>query len=78
MSEFLSQSKFEQDKPPLDRGEVIDRLLGFGADIEPADLEGMDDNEVLGIIATYAAMLDINEEEVTRYVVPIEDWKDNV
>lgn len=78
MNEFLPQpaAEYEQGEPCLDRGEIVRLLQELDIDIELEEFDGQDDNDVLGVIATYAAMYDFNEEDVIKYVVPVEGWRD--
>ncbi len=78
MNEFLPQDNIESEKgePRLDRVEIVNRMRELKIDIELEDFEGLDDNDVLGVIGTYAIQYDFDIEEVLRYTVPLESWED--
>lgn len=52
MTEFQSSPEFQE--PPLDRARIVETMQQLGFDIEPEDFEGLDDNDILGMLATYA------------------------
>jgi len=74
MSEISGEHESETARP-IDRGLVVGRLQEYGIAIEPGDFDGLDDDDVMGDIVTYAAMLDIDMDDILREVTPIESRK---
>lgn len=72
MSEFLPENHELLNERPLDRELIVGRLQEYGVDLEPEDLEEEDDNEVMGIVATYLTMYDLDIDDVFPEVLPIE------
>lgn len=57
MSEHFPET--EPREPNLNRIVIIDALQALGIDVELADWIEYDDNQILGDLATYSAVLDI-------------------
>lgn len=63
--------EFPQE-PEIDRPLVVGRLKELGVDIELEDLLDEDDNDLLGIIGTYAYMYDGDIDEFFDYLdIPV-------
>jgi hypothetical protein len=61
------------DEPTLNRVEIADHLAELGIDVQLGDWEEMDDNDVLGNIATLAMMYDMDIDETMEAIgVPVE------
>jgi hypothetical protein len=67
------EHSFEFDQAPeLDRGVIVEKLKELGVDVEIEDFLDEDDNDVLGIIATYAYMYDGDIDQFFAYLdVPV-------
>jgi len=72
MSEFMPGSPESEPEHSIDRELIVGRLQEYGAEIEPEDLEGLDDNDVMGVLATYATMYDLDLDEILPETLPIE------
>lgn len=70
MTEFERGHETDSE-PPLDRELVVGRHQEHGVNIEPEDLKGEDDNDVLGLVTTYATIYDIDVDDILRQVTPI-------
>lgn len=73
MSESLPADSEVLTQRPLDRELIVGRMQEYGVGIEPEDLEGEDDGDVLGIIAGYATLYDLDIDEIFPQVLPIEN-----
>ena len=51
-------------EPSLNRVVIIDALKALGIDVELADWIDYDDNQILGDLATYSAILGIEMEDL--------------
>lgn len=72
MKEFAPSVEEELSPRALDRELIIGRLQEYGVGIEPEDLEGLDDQDVMGEIVTYVAMYDLDMDDILPEVTPIE------
>jgi hypothetical protein len=54
----------EPHEPKLNRIVIIDALQELGIDVELGDWLEYDDNEILGDLASYSAILDIGMEDL--------------
>lgn len=72
MGDFEPPYESEPQPYPLDRALVVGRLQEFGVDIEPEDLDGLDDEAVMGVILNYSTMYDLDIDDVLPEVTPIE------
>lgn len=56
---------------PLDRSLVVGRLQEYGVNVELEDFEGLDDNEVMGDVTTYALEFGIDMDEIFPEIFPV-------
>lgn len=71
MSEVLPEynSGLEYDQEPIiDRPSVAIKLRELGVDVDFEDWDGLDDNEVLGMIAMFSSQYDVDMEELFEAV----------
>lgn len=70
-SEYRNNPEREQE-PVLDRPRIIGLMQELGIDIEGEDTLDEDDNDLMGVIATYAYMYDGDVDEYFAYLgVPV-------
>lgn len=64
----------QSQEPVLNRKEIAVALRNLDIDVDFEDWDGLDDEEVLGNIATLAAMYDFDVEELLGAVTPLEKF----
>lgn len=74
MTEIPRNHSENDTKPALNRREIAVALRQLEIDVDFEDWDGLDDNDVLGSIATLAVMYDFDVEEVLSQVVPLEEF----
>ena len=71
MSEVMTGKDGELE-PSLNRLELVESLKQLGIDVDLNDFDELDDNDLLGVIATLGLEYDFDLEEVLRAVVDVE------
>lgn len=74
MADLEPQPIEPEGERPIDRELVVGRLQEYGIPIELEDLEGEDDNDILGIIAGYVETfgVDVDMDDLFPETTPIE------
>lgn len=72
MSEMPPDNTEQDNTYPIDKELVVGRLQELGVDIEPEDLDDLDDEEVMTVILTHATMYDLDIDDVLRETAPVE------
>lgn len=71
MAEILPEPE-QSGERPLDRSLVVGRLQEYGVNVELEDFEGLDDEEVMGDVTTYALEIGIDMDDIFPEIFPIE------
>lgn len=75
MSEVSPEHEYDYE-PMLDRENILASMQQLGIEIDQEEFEDRDDNEVLGVIAAYAAMYDFDIDDVLCTVAPVDERYD--
>jgi|GEM_PF-5753193 len=75
MPEETTSPELEGAEPKIDLRLVVGRLQEYGVVVEMEDFEGLDPDDILGDIANYATMYDLDIDDILREVTPIESRK---
>lgn len=71
MSELPPVNEFESGLI-ANRAQIVERLVELGIDVTAEDVNDLDDNELLGVVATYADSHGYDIEEVLIAVAEVE------
>ena len=72
MPEETTSPEQEPTEAAIDLVLVVGRLQELGVEVELEDFDGLDPNEILSHIASYATMYDIDIDDILPQVTPIE------
>ncbi len=70
--EYQTEPIEQEQEAMLDRKQIAVDLRELGIDVDFEDWDGLDDNEVLGNVATLALMYGFDIEEVLKIIAGIE------
>lgn len=67
--------EYDSTEAKIDLALVVGRLQEYGVEVELEDFEGLGPDDIMGDIAGYATMYDLDIDEILRQVTPIESRK---